>query len=104
MEITAPVAGSLAGILAPEALAFVEKLVREFEPARVQWLARRVGRQREMDHGALPDFLAETRHIRDDQSWRVASIPADLLDRRTEITGPVDRKFLSATRTAGNTS
>ena len=94
MELKAKVEGQMAEILTPEALAFVEKLCREFEPTRAQWLARRVGRQREIDHGALPDFPAETKHIRDDKSWRVASIPADLQDRRTEITGPVDRKMV----------
>ena len=83
MELKAKVEGQMAEILTPEALAFVEKLCREFEPTRAQWLARRVGRQREIDHGAMPDFPAETKHIRDDKSWRVASIPADLQDRRT---------------------
>ncbi len=94
MEIKAPVAGPSAEILTPEALAFIEKLVREFEPTRQKLLARRVERQREIDAGVMPDFLAATKSIRDDKSWRVASIPADLQDRRTEITGPVDRKMV----------
>ena len=55
---------------------------------------RRVARQRELDAGKLPDFLPETKAIRDDLSWRVAPAPKDLQDRRTEITGPVDRKMV----------
>src|SRR5450432_4453001 len=94
MELKAKVEGQMAEILTPEALAFVEKLVREFEPTRAKLLTRRVERQKEIDNGALPDFLAATKSIRDDKSWRVASIPADLQDRRTEITGPVDRKMV----------
>ena len=84
----------MAEILTPEALAFVEKLCRQFDPTRQKLLAKRVERQKEIDHGALPDFPAATKSIRDDKSWRVASIPADLQDRRTEITGPVDRKMV----------
>jgi malate synthase len=94
MELKATVDGQAAAILTPEALAFVEKLVREFQPTRDRLLAQRVERQKEIDHGSLPDFLPATKSIRDDKSWRVASIPADLLDRRTEITGPVDRKMV----------
>ncbi len=89
MEIKAPASGQMAEILTPEALAFVEKLVREFEPTRQKLLAKRAERQMEIDHGALPGFLAATQSIREDNSWRVAAIPADLQDRRTEITGPV---------------
>ena len=57
MELKAKVEGQMAEILTPEALAFVEKLVREFEPTRAKLLARRVGRQKEIDNGAMPDFL-----------------------------------------------
>ncbi|HXE42648.1 MAG TPA: hypothetical protein VN516_06450, partial [Candidatus Baltobacteraceae bacterium] len=81
-------------ILTPEALAFVEKLCRQFESTRQKLLAKRVEKQKEIDNGAMPDFLAATKSIREDKSWRVASIPADLQDRRTEITGPVDRKMV----------
>ncbi len=84
----------MAEILTPEALGFVEKLVRQFESTRQKLLARRVERQKEIDGGTLPDFSPATKHIRDDRSWKVASIPADLQDRRTEITGPVDRKMV----------
>src|SRR3569833_2361194 len=94
MELKAPVISQSAEILTPEALAFIEKLARQFQPTRAQLLAKRVARQKEIDAGAMPDFLAATQSIRDDKSWRVASIPADLQDRRTEITGPVDRNMV----------
>lgn len=94
MELKAPVTGQMAEILTPEALAFVEKLAREFQPTREKLLAARVERQKEIDAGIMPDFLTATKSIREDKSWRVASIPADLQDRRTEITGPVDRKMV----------
>ena len=94
MELKANVEGQMSEILSPEALRFLESLVREFEPTRAKLLARRVERQKDIDGGASPDFLAATKNIRDDKSWRVASIPADLQDRRTEITGPVDRKMV----------
>ncbi|MGH8583908.1 MAG: malate synthase A [Gammaproteobacteria bacterium] len=80
-------------ILTPEALAFVEELVRRFGPRRKELLAIRVRRQQYFDAGGVPDFLAETRHVREGD-WTVAPIPADLLDRRVEITGPVDRKMI----------
>src|SRR5437667_1596316 len=83
-----------ARVLTPEALRFLARLAREFMPVRVRLLARRVERQQEIDSGVLPDFLPATAAIRDDRSWKVASPPADLLDRRTEITGPVDRKMV----------
>jgi len=80
-------------ILTPEALAFVAKLHRAFEPRRQELLGRRAARQKEFDRGALPDFLVETKHIRESQ-WSVAPQPKDLLDRRVEITGPTDRKMV----------
>src|SRR6266550_4512764 len=94
VEIKAPVTVEMSRVLTPEALEFVAKLVREFEPTREKLLARRVERQGEIDSGAMPDFLASTKDIRADKSWQVAPIPADLQDRRTEITGPVDRKMV----------
>ncbi len=94
MEIKARSVGQQDEILTPEALAFVEKLCRQFESTRQKLLAKRVERQKEIDSGVMPDFLAATKSIRDDKSWKVASIPADLQDRRTEITGPVDRKMV----------
>jgi malate synthase len=80
-------------ILTPEALAFVAALHREFNPRRLELLARREARKQRIDAGELPNFLPETQEIRD-REWTVAPIPADLQDRRVEITGPVDRKMI----------
>ncbi len=82
-----------ARILTPEALAFVAKLHRKFEQRRQALLAARTERQREFDAGRLPDFLPQTRSLRE-QEWRIAPQPKDLLDRRVEITGPTDRKMV----------
>ncbi len=80
-------------ILTPEATRFVTQLARRFESRRQELLERRQTRQKEIDGGALPGFLTEMTHIREEE-WTVASIPKDLLDRRVEITGPVDRKMI----------
>ncbi|MGA7572856.1 MAG: malate synthase A [Terriglobales bacterium] len=80
-------------ILTPEARVFLSKLAGRFEARRQELLARRRDVQGEIDHGKLPDFLAETAAIREGD-WKVAPIPNDLLDRRVEITGPVDRKMI----------
>jgi malate synthase len=93
VELRAPVEGRAAEMLTSEALAFVAALQREFGAERGRLLAARVMRQAELDAGALPDFRAETREVREGD-WQVASAPADLQDRRVEITGPVDRKMV----------
>src|SRR5690606_2035303 len=97
VAIHAQVIGNLdpahGALLVPGALAFLADLHRRFEPARRSLLARRVQRQQAFDAGALPDFLEETRAIRE-SDWHVATIPAALHDRRVEITGPVDRKMI----------
>jgi len=80
-------------ILTSEARAFLLKLAKKFEARRQQLLARRREVQKKIDGGWLPDFLPETAEIRKSE-WKVASIPKDLLDRRVEITGPVDRKMI----------
>jgi malate synthase len=80
-------------ILTLPAKAFLTKLVRTFEERRQELLAHRRVRQQEIDAGRQPDFLPETATIRA-QEWTVAPIPPDLLDRRVEITGPVDRKMI----------
>jgi malate synthase len=82
-----------AEVLSPGALEFLAALHRRFEPRRVQLLAARMSRQARYDAGERPDFLPETAAIRA-ADWRVGAIPADLRDRRVEITGPVDRKML----------
>jgi malate synthase len=93
VEINAKPSGRQAEILSAEALAFVAALHRRFNKRRLELLARRQERQKQFDSGKLPDFLPETKSIRDGD-WTVAKIPADLLDRRVEITGPVDRKMI----------
>src|SRR5246127_3881643 len=80
-------------ILTPHASRFLTRMAREFEPRRRELLERRRTRQMEIDAGALPGFLPETADVRNSQ-WTVAAIPRDLLDRRVEITGPVDRKMI----------
>ena len=80
-------------ILTPEALNFIEELERNFGERRVELLQYRKKRQEEIDNGKLPDFLPETKHIRNEE-WTVAPLPKDLQDRRVEITGPTDRKMV----------
>jgi malate synthase len=92
-QVTEPVEGRAADLLTPEALAFLAELHRKFDARRLQLLAARQARQMRFDAGESPDFLAETRAVRDGD-WRVAPIPADLQDRRVEITGPTDRKMV----------
>ena len=88
-----PDASGLAAILSAEALAFVAALHRAFAPRIAVQLAARQERQRRFDQGEKPDFLEETKAIRD-SVWTVAPLPRDLLDRRVEITGPVERKMI----------
>ncbi len=80
-------------ILTPEALSFVARLHRQFETRRQELLARRAERQKQFDSGVLPDFLPETRKIRE-SDWQISPQPKDMLDRRVEITGPTDRKMV----------
>jgi len=80
-------------ILTPEAKAFLVELHHKFNGRREELLAHRQVRQQELDGGKLPDFLPETREIRE-SAWTVAPYPKDLADRRVEITGPVDRKMI----------
>jgi malate synthase len=89
----APIPAEYGEILTPEAMDFVGKLVREFDLTRTTLLQQRAERQRELDAGKMPDFLAATRRVRE-SDWTAAPIPKDLLDRRVEITGPVDRKMI----------
>src|SRR5512132_3153108 len=93
ITVSGRVTAEFAQILTPEALDFVAKLHRDFEPRRQELLARRAARQKEFDAGRLPDFLPETRQVREND-WKVAAQPKDMLDRRVEITGPTDRKMV----------
>jgi malate synthase len=80
-------------ILTGEAMDFVAALQRQFGARREELLSRREARKSRIDAGELPDFLPETQQVRE-SDWTVAPIPRDLLDRRVEITGPVDRKMI----------
>lgn len=93
VEVRGPITGRLAEILTDEAIGFIAMLAREHGPTRLALLKRRAERQARLDAGELPDFLPETRHIREG-AWQVAPVPADLQNRRVEITGPTDRKMV----------
>ena len=80
-------------VFTEDACALLVELTREFRPRLQQLLAERQRKQARFDAGDLPDFLSETKAIRE-SDWQVAAIPADLQDRRLEITGPVDRKMV----------
>ena len=92
-EIRAPSAPRVDEILSSAALAFLADLHTRFNGRRLDLLQARVERQKRFDAGETPDFLPETKSVRDGD-WKVAPIPADLQDRRVEITGPVDRKMI----------
>lgn len=81
-------------ILSKDATAFLALLHRTFNPTRKALLQRRVIRQQELDKGVLPDFLPETKNIREDVTWKGAPPAPGLVDRRVEITGPTDRKMV----------
>ncbi len=80
-------------VLTPDAVDFLTELERRFGPRRRELLAARHERAQRLRDGELPDFLPETKHVREGD-WRIAPIPAELQDRRVEITGPVDRKMV----------
>jgi malate synthase len=93
IELKGPNQGRFTEVLTPEALAFVARLQREFGGRRLELLQKRDERQMRLDAGESPQFLAETKSVRD-SDWSVAEAPKDLQDRRVEITGPTDRKML----------
>jgi malate synthase len=93
VEITGKPGPRYDEILSADALAFLAELHRRFDATRKRLLAGRAARQARFDAGELPDFLNQTRRIRE-ADWKIAAIPGDLLDRRVEITGPVDRKMI----------
>ncbi|MGI9048314.1 MAG: malate synthase A [Rubrobacteraceae bacterium] len=92
VEITAPIPEEFEEILTPEAVGFVAKLAREFGGRVDEILQARQERQERINGGEMPDFLPETKEIREGD-WRIAPIPEDLQDRRVELTGPPDRKM-----------
>lgn len=93
IEVVGVVKAQYDEILTPEALNFIEELERRFGERRVELLQYRQKRQEEINNGKLPDFLPETRNIRNGD-WSIAPLPQDLQDRRVEITGPTDRKMV----------
>jgi malate synthase len=93
MEINAPMRPGFEAVLSLHALELVAKLHRAFEPRRQQLLAARVERSKRLDAGERPDFLAETKAIREGD-WKVAPVPPALQCRRVEITGPVEAKMV----------
>ncbi|MGJ6960781.1 malate synthase A [Streptosporangium sp. G11] len=92
VEIGGPIQDRFDEILTPEALTFVATLQREFDGRRLELLEARQVRQAELAAGGTLDFLPETRHVRESE-WHVAPPAPGLIDRRVEITGPVDRKM-----------
>jgi malate synthase len=93
VNINIPVTPEQAGILTPEALAFIAGLARKFGAERLSLLQRRVKRQAELEAGGLFDFLKETADVRNGD-WTIAPVPPELMERRVEITGPAERKML----------
>jgi malate synthase len=93
VEFRGPVSLRASEVLTPEAVGFVVSLQKEFNARRKTLLAARGERQTRLDAGERPDFLPETQAVRDGK-WTVAPLPQDLLDRRVEITGPVERKMI----------
>ena len=93
IAVTGRITPEYAQILTPDAMAFAARLQRAFGGRRNELLAKRAARQAELDAGKLPDFLPETRSVRDSE-WTCAPYPVDIADRRVEITGPVDRKMI----------
>jgi malate synthase len=93
LEIQGPDVPGQERILTPDAIAFLERLIRRFGPGREQLLARRRETQRRLRTGVRPDFLEDTVGVRSAE-WSVAPSPPDLTDRRVEITGPVERKMM----------
>src|SRR2546426_5482070 len=93
VELIPPRLDRSAEVLTPTAWDLVAALHRKFNARRLELLAARAQLQKQLDAGGLPEFLPETAATRAG-AWRVAPAPADLLDRRVEITGPVDRKMI----------
>ena len=94
VSIHGPVSQEHTKVINKESLTFLVLLHRTFNARRKELLKLREVRQKELDRGVLPDFLPETKHIREDPSWKAAPPAPGLIDRRVEITGPVDRKMV----------
>ena len=94
VSILGPLNDQTRKILTKDAIAFLALLHRSFNAKRKELLHRRDIRQAELDKGVLPDFLSETKHIRENDAWKGAPPAPGLVDRRVEITGPTDRKMV----------
>lgn len=94
VSILGPLTEETRKILSKDVVAFLALLHRSFDGKRKELLQRRVVRQAEIDRGLLPDFLPETKHIRENAAWKGAPPAPGLVDRRVEITGPTDRKMV----------
>lgn len=94
VNILGPLNEKTSKILSKEATVFLALLHRTFNKTRKALLEKRMVRQAELDKGNLPDFLPETKHIRDSDAWKGAPPAPGLVDRRIEITGPTDRKMV----------
>ena len=93
IQIKGEVTSEFSEILTPKAINFLARLSRKFEAARNELLKKRTIRQQEISNGKMPDFLPQTKSIRESE-WKVAPIPRDLSERKVEITGPVERKMM----------
>lgn len=94
VSILGPLTEETRKILSKDVVAFLALLHRSFDAKRKDLLQRRVVRQAEIDRGLLPEFLPETKHIRENAAWKGAPPAPGLVDRRVEITGPTDRKMV----------
>lgn len=94
VKVLGTISEATSKILTRDACAFLATLHRTFDATRKELLQRRIIRQAEIDRGILPNFLPETKAIRDDPTWRGADPAPGLVDRRVEITGPTDRKMV----------
>ncbi len=94
LEVKGEVTPEFKKILTDDALIFLAELHQKFDARRHELLEKRNKRQEQINDGIMPTFLAETKHVREDKTWKVAPIPKDLQDRRVEITGPVERKMM----------
>src|SRR3989338_4628313 len=92
VEVVGGIPKGFEHILSPEALVFAANLQRNFGGRRERLLAERVRKQARLDAGEMPHFREDTHYLRENRVWRVASIPADLVCRRGEHTGPASKR------------
>ena len=93
VEFNFEIPGDTEKIFTDDALKFLEHLHNKFDGKIKEVLKNRAIKQEKFNQGNLPNFLSETKDIRE-SNWKVRNIPNDILDRRVEITGPVDRKMI----------